>query len=355
MEDHLNSASMKENGTPNDAKMARMSRMEILTSKKKSTISVDIIPVSNGEKQNLARIARKRRSDILIAKKQANILGRVNKVDNTGLSIRLSFKSGVCLMLTSSSISNVIIKLTWLSIWIRSFALRYLIRKLIQSYTRSSLITWYMVLAVLLIFIPRAWLMESAPTIIDDQGYPVYKRRDTDSTIEKNGVPLDNRFIVPYNRYMLFKYQAHINVEYCNQSRAIKYLFKYTSKGNDRITARFSTSGVDGERARRDDEIKRYIDCRYISACEAVWRIIMFDIHYRSVAVERLPFHLEGEHNCFFRDGDNFLDVINKPSSSESKFLAWMEMNKSFKPACYALGLLDDYKEYIDGITKASS
>ncbi|KAL6586364.1 hypothetical protein OROMI_001352 [Orobanche minor] len=95
MEDHLNSASMNENGTPNDAKMARMSRMEILTSKKKSAITVDITPVSNGgplnlqcnvarlEKQNLTRIARKRKSDILIAKKQANILGRVKKVDNT--------------------------------------------------------------------------------------------------------------------------------------------------------------------------------------------------------------------------------------------------------------------------------
>ncbi|KAL6582395.1 hypothetical protein OROMI_006409 [Orobanche minor] len=96
MEDHLNSASVNENArTSNNAKMARMSRMEILTSKKKSAISVDITPVSNGgplnlqinvarlEKQNLARIARKRRRDIVIAKKQANILGRVNRVDNT--------------------------------------------------------------------------------------------------------------------------------------------------------------------------------------------------------------------------------------------------------------------------------
>ncbi|KAL6538981.1 hypothetical protein OROMI_025307 [Orobanche minor] len=93
-------------------------------------------------------------------------------------------------------------------------------------------------------------------TIIDDQGYHVYKRRDTGSTIEKNGVSLDNRFIVSYNHYMLLKYQAHINVEYCNQSRAIKYLFKYIIKGNDRITARFFTSGVDDEGTGRDDEIK---------------------------------------------------------------------------------------------------
>ena len=29
------------------------------------------------------------------------------------------------------------------------------------------------------------------------------------------------------------------------------------------------------------DEIKSYYDCRYISTCEACYRIFGFDIHYR--------------------------------------------------------------------------
>ena len=74
-------------------------------------------------------------------------------------------------------------------------------------------------------------------TIIDDQGFPTYRRLEDSHFVVKNGVQLDNRYVVPYNIDFLVKYQSHLNVEWCNRSKAIKYLFKYINKGTDRVTA----------------------------------------------------------------------------------------------------------------------
>ncbi|XP_019155261.1 PREDICTED: uncharacterized protein LOC109152142 [Ipomoea nil] len=68
-------------------------------------------------------------------------------------------------------------------------------------------------------------------------------------------------------------YKAHINVEWCNQSQSIKYLFKYVNKGNDRVTAEFYKTTTDDIGNEVVDEINMYYDCRYISACEAMWRL----------------------------------------------------------------------------------
>ncbi|XP_074304947.1 uncharacterized protein LOC141639801 [Silene latifolia] len=132
-------------------------------------------------------------------------------------------------------------------------------------------------------------------TTIGEDGYPIYKRSKTGPTIYKDRVALDNGSVVPYNPYLLLKYRAHINVEWCNQSKAIKYLFKYINKGSDRVTMQSSYRRRNDQFPEQVDEIKRYYDCRYLSACEAVWRIFAFDIHYRTPAVERLQFDLPGE------------------------------------------------------------
>ncbi|XP_070026693.1 uncharacterized protein [Nicotiana sylvestris] len=268
-------------------------------------------------------------------------------------------------------------------------------------------------------------------TTIDEDGYPIYKRRDNGRTIKKDGIDLDNRYVVPHNRFLLLKYDAHINVEWCNQSRSIKYLFKYVNKGNDRATTAFSIS-VQEEGSSVVDEINMYYDCRYISPCEATWRIFKFPIHYRQPFVERLSFHLPSEQHVIFSDDDPIDEVASRPTVRESMFLSWFETNKTsseareltyaefplkfvwkpklkrwekrktsafsigriffvppgtgdlyylrlllnvikgpkcyenlkrinnhdhntFREACFALGLIDDDKEYVDCIKEASS
>ncbi|KAL4287192.1 hypothetical protein AHAS_Ahas19G0161600 [Arachis hypogaea] len=100
-------------------------------------------------------------------------------------------------------------------------------------------------------------------TIIDDASFPKYTRRD-DARIAKNkNFEVDNSFIVPYSPSLLLKYAYHINVEYTFQTLAIKYLFKYLHKGNDRVTTAFYQNGTSYV-----NEIRNYTDCRCISACE---------------------------------------------------------------------------------------
>ncbi|XP_010445057.1 PREDICTED: uncharacterized protein LOC104727669 [Camelina sativa] len=251
-------------------------------------------------------------------------------------------------------------------------------------------------------------------TSIDKEGYPVYRRRNDGRFIEKNGFKCDNRYVVPYNRFLLIKYHAQINVEWCNQTG--------TQEGQMNLQNENTPASK--------DEIQDYFDGRYVSVCEAMWRILAYPIHYRQTAVVPLTFHQEGKHPIYFREGESTQDVMDHDTLDESQFLALFELNKcneearnllyeeipskfiwdgkekvvfrrktrafaigrinyvpptiddayhlrillnsvrgptsfdhiktvngvihkSYREACYALGLLDDDKEYIEGIKEA--
>jgi hypothetical protein len=90
------------------------------------------------------------------------------------------------------------------------------------------------------------WQMQKYPrkfqyeTVIDINRYPIYQCKNTGHIILVHGVELDNRWVVPHNIYLSIKYDAHINVEVCNNIREVKYLFKYVYKGHDRATVKIS-------------------------------------------------------------------------------------------------------------------
>ena len=132
-------------------------------------------------------------------------------------------------------------------------------------------------------------------TQTDLDGYPKYRRRSPaqggqTATINMRGrgqVEVDNRFVVPYNPFLLHIFKAHINVEICQSVKSIKYVCKYVTKGSD--MAVFSV--VDNQRY---DEIESYQLGRYISSNEACWRIFGFPIHEREPTVVHLSVHLDG-------------------------------------------------------------
>ncbi|XP_076903118.1 uncharacterized protein LOC143558087 [Bidens hawaiensis] len=170
-------------------------------------------------------------------------------------------------------------------------------------------------------------------TSIDSNGFPLYKRRDNGRYVVKKGINLDNRSVMPYNKILLRKYQAHINVEWCNQEGSIKYLFKYINKGPDRATISLVQNNTADNEDPQVDEIKAFYDCRYLSACEAAWRIFAFDVHYRVTAVTRLPFHLHGQQQVIYGPEEDIGDVLTKTSNSVSMFTGWMEANRNYEHA----------------------
>ncbi|XP_015931715.1 uncharacterized protein LOC107458035 [Arachis duranensis] len=167
-------------------------------------------------------------------------------------------------------------------------------------------------------------------TSIDSAGFPRYKRSDNGRSTTKRNVNLDNRFVVPYNATWLLKYGCHINVEYTCQTSTIKYLFKYVHKDNDCVTASFFRSHDSAGSDVTVDEIQNYYDCRYISACEASWRLFGFEIQYKEPNVIRLPFHLPNEQNVLYEDYQLIENVIDAAVSKDSMFIGWFKANKNF-------------------------
>ena len=175
-------------------------------------------------------------------------------------------------------------------------------------------------------------------TTIDEEGFPIYRRKNDGKTIVKNGITLDNRYVVPYNVDLLVKYQSHLNVEWCNRSRSIKYLFKYINKGPDRVTIFLqenlpSTDNDEQQPSIVVDETKTYLDCRYISASEACWRIYEYPIQFQNPPIERLNFHLENENPIIYPENANLDNILQWPGIKDAKFTEWMKTNEAFEDA----------------------
>nr|XP_017227516.1 PREDICTED: uncharacterized protein LOC108203255 [Daucus carota subsp. sativus] len=224
----------------------------------------------------------------------------------------------------------------------------------------------------------------AATTTFDESGFPIYRRRKKDFTKATAGKEqhLDNKWVVPYNRDLLVKFQCDINVEICCHARSIKYIFKYCLKGHDRATVEIKSRKKDTAESSKDspvDEINQYFDGRYICACEAAYRIFGFNIHYRTHSVQRLSFHLPGERICTFKDSDPLPKVIareRKKSSQLEAFFAlnatdpearkltydeiprhyvWNDLDTVWNEACKEYGLLDDDNEWHQVLQQCSS
>jgi hypothetical protein len=171
----------------------------------------------------------------------------------------------------------------------------------------------------------------SEETTRNDNGYPHYRRRMGSEYTIKCGmreIRIDNRWIVPHNPWLTTKYNAHINTEICSSVAAVKYLYKYVYKGHDRTNMTIVAQNQESQDQPNDiDEIKEFVDSRYVSACESLWRIFKFPLHNHSPTVVRLSVHLEGQHSVTFPASADLARVIAK--ARDSHLLAWFKLNQN--------------------------
>jgi hypothetical protein len=174
---------------------------------------------------------------------------------------------------------------------------------------------------------PRKFQSE---TVTDVNGYPIYRHRDTGHTVLVHGIELDNRWVVSHNVYLSTKYDTHINVEVCNNIRVVKYLFKYVYKGHDCATVEISRQSDNATKGNvvEVDEIKKYLDYRYVFALEVAWRIFKFDMHEWFLIVERLQYHLPNQQMVLFNDDDDVQEVASWSAISRTMLTEWFKTNQ---------------------------
>ncbi|XP_060970241.1 uncharacterized protein LOC115715135 [Cannabis sativa] len=160
---------------------------------------------------------------------------------------------------------------------------------------------------------------------LGQNSYANYKRRDNGDTISIRKVILDNRWVVPYNSYLLAKFDCHLNVKICSTIKAIKYLYKYIYKGHDRVafnvTLQDDTSTI--------NEIDNFQCARWVSPPKAAWRIYRFYLNEMHPVVYSLQFYLENKQLVSFKNFDKLSNIAKYDLYSKSMLTEYFRMNKT--------------------------
>uniref|UniRef100_A0A7I4YNI1 ATP-dependent DNA helicase n=1 Tax=Haemonchus contortus TaxID=6289 RepID=A0A7I4YNI1_HAECO len=164
-------------------------------------------------------------------------------------------------------------------------------------------------------------------TTLDNGGYPNYRRRNLFPT-EIQGIPYTDEWVVPFNPYLLLKYDCHINLEICGMISAVKYLYKYIYKGPDR--ARISIENqptVDDNQ--NIDEIKQHLNTRYVCAPQSMYRIFGYSMQGRSHAIVRLAVHLPELQDVQFVQGQE-QQYLAQAQRTFTTLTAFFELNRLY-------------------------
>ncbi|XP_028060049.1 uncharacterized protein LOC114263666 [Camellia sinensis] len=165
----------------------------------------------------------------------------------------------------------------------------------------------------------------SEVTMCSENSYPIYRRRNDGKCVNVQGSLLDNKWVVPYNPYLLIKFNCHINVEICSTIKAEKYFYKYVYRGHDRVSFHF----IANDNGSIIDEISAYQSARWISPPEAAWHIYKFTFNNISSTVLALHLHLSNMQLVNFKEKDNLPSVLQFGRASRTMLTEYFATNKA--------------------------
>ncbi|XP_074290999.1 uncharacterized protein LOC141617736 [Silene latifolia] len=157
--------------------------------------------------------------------------------------------------------------------------------------------------------------------------YPIYRRRHRGLEVTVRGSQLNNRWVIPYNPFLLGKYECHLNVEICSTIKAIKYMYKYVYKGHDRIS--FAVTDPSGSGQESFDEITAYQSTRWISPPEAAWRIFGFHLNEIHPNIVPLQVHLPNMQTVSFQPWENLENVLDDEAYNRTMLTTFFQQNET--------------------------
>nr|KAJ0207810.1 hypothetical protein LSAT_V11C500278750 [Lactuca sativa] len=134
-------------------------------------------------------------------------------------------------------------------------------------------------------------------TIFDENGYVHYRRRAGSYHVLQSGVITDNNYVVPYNKRLCSRFDAHINVEYCGWNMMINTF----QKGLITFVLLFKHQ-------------KKILP--------------LLPIHERDPHVQVLVVHLEGMQPTIFKENSQLGSLIDTPGFGVTTLTEWLHNNQ---------------------------
>ena len=100
------------------------------------------------------------------------------------------------------------------------------------------------------------------------------------------------------------------------------------NKGPDQANIYFQLLQNRKENNIARDEISEYLQCRYISEQDALWRLLGYEVHHHTPAVERLPVHLPYANIVPFKNNSKLKKLIEEPDIKKTKLTEWFTTNQ---------------------------